>query len=198
MAINVKDVTNRCVTTSTVGYMCLALTIWIFSMTNAAWYDRMYVQGNALILPLAIVLGVMGILAYFHGRSLDAVVFFGATALLWSARAAGFGAVATVREPTSYAGWYWALWTVFFGYVWLGSFKAGLARQFFLLGLCIALGAMALEEWTKLRLFELISGYVGLVTSAIALIVSGSDVIKLGREAHSPNDDREAQHIHAT
>jgi uncharacterized protein len=200
MAINVNDTSNRCVTTSTVGYMCLALTLWMVSMADAAWYDKVYAHGTALMFPMAIVLGVMGIFAYLHGRSLDSLVFFGGTGLLWSAHAAGLAAAATsaTPEPVSYAGWYWAVWTVFFGYVWLGSFRAGLTRQLFLLGLSIALGAFALYEWTSLRVFDLISGYVGLVTAVIAMIISASDVIYFGREAHSPNDDREAGHAHAT
>lgn len=200
MAINVNDTSNRCVTTSTVGYMCLALVIWMVSMANAAWYDRVYAHGTALMFPLAVVLGLMGIFAYLHGRSLDAVVFFGGTALLWSAHAAGVAAAAAsaAPEPMSYAGWYWAVWTVFFGYVWLGSFRAGMPRQLFLLGFSIALAAFALYDWTSARVFILISGYVGLVTSIIALIVSASDVIYFGRETHSPNDDRTSEHIHAT
>jgi len=197
MAINVNEPNNRCVTASTVGYMCLALIIWMVSMTNAAWYAKVYAHGSSLMLPMAILLGLMGILAYLHGRSLDALVFFAGTGLLWSARAAGL-ATSAALEPLSYAGWYWAGWAVFFGYVWLGSFRAGFLRPFFLLGLAIALATYTLYEWTNLRLFALISGYVGLVTSIIALVISASDVVYFGHEGHSPNDDRAAEHAHAT
>ncbi len=54
MAINVTDLNNRCVTTSTVGYMALALTGWMLSMTAAGWYDRFYVAGTALMLPFSL------------------------------------------------------------------------------------------------------------------------------------------------
>lgn len=198
MAIKVNDINNRCVTTSTVGYMCLALSIWMVSMANAGWYDQVYAQEVSALLPLALVLGVMGVFAYWHGRSLDSVVFFGGTALLWSAHSVGMNAAAGSIE-ISYAGWYWAFWTVFFGYIWLGSFRGGLSRQIFLLGLPIALAAFALRDWTGLEVFSLISGYVGLVTAAVGLMISASDVIGLGRETHSPNDDRTSeQHAHAS
>jgi len=81
MAINVNDTNNCRVTTSAGGYMCLALAIWMVSMADAAWYDKVYAHGFAPLLPMAIVLGAMGIPAHLPGRSLDAVVFFGGTGL---------------------------------------------------------------------------------------------------------------------
>jgi succinate-acetate transporter protein len=173
--------------------MCLALAIWMISMTNAAWYDKVYAYGSALMIPLAVLLGMMGIFAYLHGRSLDAVVFFGGTGLVWSAHTASVAvAAAPAGEPLSYAGWYWAVWTVFFCYLWVGSFKAGIARQLFLLGLTIALGTLGLYDWMSLTVFRLISGYVGLISAVIALVASAGEIIYFGREAHSPNDDRQA------
>jgi len=40
-----------------------------------------------------------------------------------------------------------------------------------------------------------LSGHVGLVTALIGLIISASDVIHFGREAHSPNDDCTARNL---
>lgn len=191
MPIKVNDVANRCVTTSAVGYMCLGFSLWMISMTHADWYHEMYTYGVALLIPLAALLGLMGIFAYLHGRSLDSVVFFGGTGLLWSLSTASLltASPSAVGEPLSYGGWYWAGWTVFFGYLWMGAFKAGLARQLFLLGLTIALGASALYSWTGVLTLSLISGYVGMISALIALVASGSDIIAFGREGHSPNDD---------
>ena len=55
MAINVTDLNNRCVTTSTVGYMALALTGWMLSMTAAGWYEHIYLPGTSLMLPFALL-----------------------------------------------------------------------------------------------------------------------------------------------
>ena len=44
------------------------------------------------------------------------------------------------------------------------------------LGLSIALFAMALDEWTNLYELELVSGCVGLLTSVIAAIIAGGDL----------------------
>ena len=190
MAINVTDLNNRCVTTSTVGYMALALTIWMLSMTTAGWYAQVYVAGSSLMLPFALLLAVVGILAYLHGRSLDSIVFF-AFAVLFTAGHSMMAAMAGgAAAPMSYIGWFWIVWTVFFAYVWLGSLHGGLPRQLFLLGISLTLLAKALYGWTDLRVFELVSGYLGLISALIAAMISASDVLLFGREAHSPNDDR--------
>jgi uncharacterized protein len=191
MAINVTDLNNRCVTTSTVGYMTLALTGWMLSMTAAGWYDHFYLAGTSLMMPFALLLAIIGILAYLHGRSLDSIAFF-AFAALFTATHASMAAVGDVQAaaPMSYVGWFWAVWTVFFAYLWLGSFRAELPRQLFLLGITLTFLAKAIYGWTDVRALELISGYLGLISSIIAAIISASDVIVFGREAHSPNDDR--------
>ena len=190
MAISVTDLNNRCVTTSTVGYMALALTGWMLSMTAAGWYDHIYPAGMALMLPFALLLAIIGILAYLHGRSLDSIAFFAFAALFTAVHSAMAGMVAGLTAaPMSYVGWFWIVWTVFFAYVWLASFRAELPRQLFLLGISLTFLAKALYGWTDARVLELISGYLGLISSIIAAIVSASDVLVFGREAHSPNDD---------
>jgi succinate-acetate transporter protein len=198
MAINVTDLNNRCVTTSTVGYMALALTGWMLSMTAAGWYDHYYLAGTSLMLPFALLLAIVGILAYLHGRSLDSIAFFAFAALFTAAHTTM--ASTAGAAPLSYIGWYWIVWTVFFAYMWLGSFRAELPRQLFLLGIALTFLAKAIYGWTDMRALELISGYLGLISSAIAAIISASDVIVFGRESHSPNDDRMEQaagHPHA-
>jgi succinate-acetate transporter protein len=200
MAINVTDLNNRCVTTSTVGYMALALTGWMLSMTAAGWYDRFYLAGTSLMLPFALLLAIIGILAYLHGRSLDSIAFFAFAALFTSTHTAlASMAGTTFAAPMSYVGWFWIVWTVFFGYTWLGSFRAGLPRQLFLLGITLTFLAKALYGWSDARVLELISGYLGLISSIIAAIISASEVIVFGREAHSPNDDHvdHTAHPHA-
>lgn len=189
MAINVTDLNNRCVTTSTVGYMALALTSWMLSMSAAGWYDHIYSAGSSLMLPFALLLAIIGILAYLHGRSLDSIVFFAFAVLFTAGHSTMASIAAGAASPMSYVGWFWIVWTVAFGYIWLGSFRAGLPRQLFLLGVSLTFLAKALYGWADLRIFELISGYLGLISAIIAAVISASDVILFGREAHSPNDD---------
>jgi uncharacterized protein len=201
MAINVTDLNNRCVTTSTVGYMALALTGWMLSMTAAGWYDHFYLAGTSLMLPFALLLAIIGILAYLHGRSLDSIAFFAFAALFTASHTALVPMTGSqAAAPMSYVGWFWIVWTVFFAYLWLASFRAELPRQLFLLGISLTFLAKAIYGWTDMRALELVSGYLGLISSIIAAIISASDVIVFGREAHSPNVDHvehAAGHPHA-
>ena len=192
MNVKLNSTENRCISTSTVGYMCLALTIWMVSMTNAGWYASVYPHFAAMIMPMAVVLAVMGILSHLRARSLDAVVFFGCGILFWSAHAAAVAAASPpMTEPASYAGWFFAIWAAFFGYVWLGSFHTTLPRQLFVIGLALSLLAVALTDWTGLRFFRYIGGYIGLISALLAGFVSASGFITFGGEAHSPNDEHE-------
>jgi succinate-acetate transporter protein len=182
--------TSKSVATTTIGYMCLALTGWMISMPNASWFSRSYSYGDGMLYPLAIVLAIMGILSFFQGRGLDAIIFFGGTGLFWSnyvhltaANNAG------IVDPPSYAGWYVFIWAVFFCYVWLGSFKSGIIRFLFLLGLWLTLLALAIGNWGSLHGITILGGYLGLITSILAAIVSAFEVISYGRKFGDPNRD---------
>jgi succinate-acetate transporter protein len=172
-------VNNKAVITSTVGYMCLSLTGWMLSMPNAGWFDKLYGHGVAMMLAMAIVLGVMGILAFLNERTLDSVIFFGGAGIFWTGyvyMTSSSGAT----DPGHYTGWYFFIWSVYFCYVWLGSFKAGLERMLFLLGLWLTLLALAIGEWGDIHFFTVLGGYLGLATSILAAITSAIAVITHG------------------
>jgi uncharacterized protein len=176
---------GRAVAVSTVGYMCLAITAWMISMTYASWFSRQY--GMALLYPVAIVLGVMGILSFVENRSLDAIVFFGGTALLGSTYAYNATTdVTRVSDPGSYLGWFAIVWAVFFAYVWLGSFKSGVTRMLFLLGLWLSLTSLAIGGWSGTHGWVVLAGYIGLVTAILAAVTSASEIIRFGT-AGNPN-----------
>lgn len=170
---------NKAVITSTVGYMCLALTGWMLSMPNAGWFDRMYGHGFAMMLAMAFVLGVMGILGFLNESTLDAVVFFGGAGLFWSSQVY-LSSSSSGADPGHYAGWYFFIWAVYFCYVWFASFKAGLERMLFLLGLWLTLLALAIGEWGNVHFFTVLGGYLGLATSILAAITSAIAVVTHG------------------
>jgi len=177
---------NKTVVTSTIGYMCLALVGWMISVPNAGWYGATG-HGMAMMFPLAVVLGVMGILAFQRGRTLDAIIFFGGAGLFWANHMLGMGA----GEPGSYMGWYDFVWAAFFCWVWVGSFKAGMVRFLFLLGLWLTLLAQAIGSWGDMHWFMVLSGYLGLITSILAAIVSANEIIRHGLRGN-PNDESSA------
>ena len=180
---------NRSVSTATIGFMCLALAGWMISMPTAGWFERAYPHDIAMTASLAILLVIMGVLAFVHGRTLDCIIFFGGAGLFWSAHLYGMAsALGGAAEPGSYGGWYFFVWTLFFAWVWLGSFKAELQRMLFLLGLWLTLLALAIGEWTGIHGFTLAGGYLGLITSILAAITSAVEIIGHG-SARQPNDD---------
>jgi uncharacterized protein len=169
---------NKAAITSTIGYMCLALTGWMLSMPNAGWFDVSHGHGTAMLYPMAIVLIVMGILSFVNERTIDAIIFFGGAGLFWAGSQYLIGVAAVGSdEPVRYSGWYWFIWAVFFCYVWIGSLTVGIVRMLFLLGLWLTLLALAIGFWISSHGFSVLGGYLGLITSILAAINSAVAVI---------------------
>ena len=72
-------------------------------------------------------------------------------------------------------------------HVWFGSFKSGLPRLLFLLGLWLTLLALAIGNWTNAHGIIVLGGYLGLITSILAAITSAKDVISHGIKVSDPN-----------
>ncbi len=190
---------NKSVSTATIGYMCLALALWMISMPAAGWYDRMYAAGPGTMAALGALLTIMGILAFVHGRALDSIIFFGGSGLFWADYLSHAIPIPSGAAPSSYGGWAAFVWAVFFCWVWVGSFKAGLQRWLFLLGLWLSLLALAIAGWGNgAHVFIRIGGYIGLATAVLAAITSAIEVICHGLSSGNPNHDgRTASAAHA-
>ena len=176
---------SRAVAVSTVGYLCLGLGGWMVSMNAAGWFSGEH--GVALLYPLSLILAVMGVLGFVCGRGLDAIIFF-TGAILFGSTSAYSVMVGTGKtpDPYSYLGWFACLFAIFFGYIWAGSFKSGRTRSLFLLGTWLTMIVAAIGAWTSVDGFYMASGYIGLITSAIAMVVSANEVIRLGSNVN-PN-----------
>jgi len=148
--------------------MCLALTGWMLSMPNAAWFEVSHGHGTAMLFPMSVVLIVMGILSFLNERTLDAIIFFGGAGLFWAGHQYLAGSGGGSEEPIRYSGWYWFIWAVFFFYVWLGSFSAGAVRMLF---------------WIGSHCITVLGGYLGLITSILAAITSAMAVIPGAKES---------------
>jgi succinate-acetate transporter protein len=172
--------------------MCIALTGWMFSMSSASWFPKVYARGVSIAYPLAIVLVVMGILSFLQSRALDAIIFFGVAALGWADYTYFVAAnSASSMDPSSYTGWFAFIWAVFFCYVWFRSFRSGILRLLFLLGLCLTLLALAIGDWGSLHAFVELGGYLGLATSILAAITSAVAIIRYGWKNGDANQEAE-------
>ncbi len=163
---------NKSVVVTTIGFMCLGLVIWMGNLSSAGWLSGASMYGMAMQLALgSVFLGVISILAFFHGRTLDAIIFFSAAGYFWTMSHSGHG------DSGSAAGWYWLLWAVFVFYVWLSSFKAGWARSLFLLAAWLSLLSECLLGWTGAAFFNTLSGYLGLIAGLVAIYISAATIL---------------------
>lgn len=163
---------SKSVVTSTVGYMCLGVVIWMNNMAAAGWFGSVSAHATALVYPLAIILAVMGILAYLSDSTLDAVIFFVGTAYMMSQHYMAGAAM----DPSGVVGWSGLVWAVVICYIWLGSFKAGTPRMLFLLAGWLSFLSAAIGAWTAVHFFDVLAGYLGLVAGVLALIVSANAI----------------------
>ena len=81
------------------------------------------------------------------------------------------------RDTRLTAGWFFLLWTVFFLYVWLSSFRSGWARWLNLLSVWMAMLGFCLLYWTRIELFGVINGSAGLVAGMTALYISAAETL---------------------
>jgi uncharacterized protein len=166
---------NKSVVVSTIGFMCIGFVAWMMSLGDAGWVNGSAMYGTAMDFALGcVVLGVISILTFFHGRTLDAIIFFSAAGFMWTMHHVGSG------DSAGTMGWFWLLWAVFYFYVWLSSFKAGWARSLFLLAVWISFLTTCLGYWTSMKFFVVIDGYTGLIAGLVAVYISAAEVLNHG------------------
>lgn len=156
---------------ATVGFFIVGLIQWMHSLPRAGWIDVPPPEVGAGTVPLALILGVVGILAFLQEEALDSIVFLGLTALTLSHHAAHW--LAIPPPPAAAVSWTALIWTVFFFYVWWGNRRTGGTRGLFLLGLWLTLLAGTINYWSSgAHAIGVIGGYLGLATGLMALLTS--------------------------
>lgn len=175
---------NKSVAISTVGYMCIAITWWMTGMLMAGWFTpaatntpdistgTIYAVGSALLI-------IIGILSLVYGkRVLDSIVFLSTAGLFFSLHSAQMTTM-TGGTISAYMGWYALTWAVFFCYLWVSSLLhgTGTVRMLFLLLFWLGALAAALSGWTGGRFFNVLCGYLLLVTAILSFIVSAADIL---------------------
>ena len=175
---------------ATLGYAVLFVALWLFFMPLAGWFSFESAQAA---LPVLMVLGggaltIAGIFSFFNESKVDPVVFLVIAALNFS-YAIRFVMMPKLEANMTYSaldGWVMILVAVVIFYLWLASLKGDSLKQFFLLGLWLALLAAAIANWWSVAAFLYISGYLGLVTALLAGWYSATTVMaKKESSSHS-------------
>lgn len=159
------------------GLSGFALTTWLLSMVNAGWFTGVDVP---MVLACAFAFGgtaqfFAGLMEMPRGNSFGCVAFCGYGAFWWT-----FGLFALfldkgVQGP--FVGWYLFLWGVFTTYLWVASWKKGVALSLIFWFLVPTFYFLAVGAWTGLGWLTVIGGYLGLITAALAFYLAAADVI---------------------
>jgi succinate-acetate transporter protein len=173
---------NRLVISSTIGFMCIGFTSWMHGLGLSHWVAGPNMLAMVMAFTLGtVVLGIIAILSFFHGRTLEAIIFFGFAGFIFTiAHHGGMDHMGMGQDSSGTMGWFLLIWAVFFFYVWLASFKAGRARSLFLLALWLAILAACLAQWLGWEGFSYIHGYLALFTGLVATYISAATIINHG------------------
>lgn len=167
---------------TTIGFMCIGFVAWMSNLHAAGWLAEWSGYASVTLLTLgSALLGLMALLAFFSERTLDSIIFFAYAGYKWSLRSSFH--VHITRGADS---WFLLLWAVVFFYIWLGSFRGEWARKLFLLTAWLALLACAVPDWTHgatAQVFVHVRGYLGLVSGAVALLISARSAMGHDRSA---------------
>jgi uncharacterized protein len=150
-------------------------------MMNAHWFSLPMESSGAMLIMIlgGVVLAVAGIFSYINGDTLNTALFLVFGALLFSFALTSMAAsnLSQTGLYSSFSGWVYVLFAIFIFYLWMGSYGGSTARSLFLFGLWLTLLALAIANWSSSAGLEVVSGYLGLVTSVIAGYVSAAGII---------------------
>ncbi len=174
---------ERTVGIRTVGYMCIAITWWLLGMLMAGWFSAPDIPGIAfgsLYALGSILLPVMGILSIvYKGDVFDNVIFLGMGGLLFSFHVGHIAGILGEPNFSGYYGWFALLWAIYFCYLWIASIihvsargKSNIIRMLFLLFFWVGALIAAIGGWSDSHGLAMLSGYLFLLSSIMAFIIS--------------------------
>lgn len=165
---------------SSLGYAGFSVTLWMFSMINAAWFDA---SQETLVMLLAVTIGgiamaLAGLLSFFRGRTHNMCLFLAFAAFWWSwaleVHTVNNGGIA---PSSAFLGWYYLVFAVVAFSLWLSALRAGTGRMAFDLLLCLSLLALAISGWSGANWWRIVGGYLGLITAMVGFYLIAAAAI---------------------
>lgn len=165
---------------SSLGYAGFSVTLWMFSMINAAWFDA---SQETLVMLLAVTIGgiamaLAGLFSFFRGRTHNMCLFLAFAAFWWSwalmVHTVNNGGIA---PNSAFLGWYYLVFAVVAFSLWLSAFRAGTGRMVFDLLLCLSLLALAISGWSGASWWRIVGGYLGLITAVVGFYLLAAAAI---------------------
>jgi succinate-acetate transporter protein len=188
---------SRSAATVLVGYLSMAITGVADSLGDTL-YPSNFVHGFVTLEIAGVILLVVGLLAYFNRQPWDAAVFvtggisawtYQAAAKTVSAGASGLNLSLPAGEPLSYQGWYFFHFAVFYTCLALASSPMRGLRKAFISVKATQFIAAAVACWFGIEILQPICGYIGFLSSVLAIAIGTSAMIRFGRTC----DPRDAE-----
>jgi len=168
------------------GLMGFGMTTVLLNIHNAGFFPM-----DVMILSMGIFYGglaqvIAGIME-FRKNNLFGLTAFTSYGLFWLSLVFILifqgGGVRTL--DTGFLGWYFLMWGVFTGYMFLGTLTKNRALQVLFASLTILFIMLAIRDWTGTTgWFADLTGWEGIFTGASAIYLAAAEVLKdsYGRE----------------
>lgn len=172
------------------GYLCMAATWWILGILIISWLSLDVIPDlilNVLYLISSLFLFIITLFSWLtKRRNFDQIIFLSMALLFFCLFLAHLLFPEKDKIVQAYNGWYALVWALFFAYAWMLALKrkAGLLRILFIFAFCIGTLAAAFSAWINGYTIVLISGYVFLISSILALAVSIMEIFRYFRERY--------------
>lgn len=164
------------------GLLGFGMTTILLNIHNMGFFPI-----SAVIISMGIFFGgiaqiLAGIFSYKRGNIFAATAFtsygfFWITLIaIWMLPNTGIGVAAAT--PTSFLGFYLALWGTFTGFMWYGTWGGSKVQQFIFLSLTLLFFLLAIEKWTAMESIATFAGVIGVICGSSAFYLAMAELLE--------------------
>ncbi|AXG74493.1 hypothetical protein DVK85_09700 [Flavobacterium arcticum] len=168
------------------GLMGFAMTTILLNIHNMGFFPV-----SSVILAMGICYGglaqiIAGIMCFKKGNTFAATAFtsYGffwlSLVCVWMLPATGIKEAAAT--PPAFLGWYLALWGIFTGFMWVGTWGNSKVQQFVFLSLTILFFMLATALWTGNAMIHHFAGVVGVICGSSAFYLAMAELLEEAKE----------------
>jgi succinate-acetate transporter protein len=177
---------NKLANPAPLGLLGFAMTTILLNIHNMGFFPV-----SAVILSMGIFYGglaqiIAGILSFKRGNIFAATAFtsygfFWLTLVaVWLLPATGIENAAAT--PPAFLGWYLALWGIFTGFMWWGTWGKSKVQQFVFFSLTILFFLLSIALWTGNETIHTTAGWVGVICGSSAFYLGIAELLEEVKE----------------
>jgi succinate-acetate transporter protein len=173
---------NKLANPAPLGLMGFAMTTILLNIHNLGFFPL-----SAVILSMGIFYGgvaqiIAGIISFKRGSTFAATAFtsYGffwlSLVAIWLLPSTGIECAGAT--PAEFLGIYLALWGIFTGFMWCGTWGGSKVQQFVFLSLTILFFALAIAKWTGNESINTIGGAIGILCGGSAFYLAMAELLE--------------------